>query len=608
MPAGRGAYLQWLASSRSDPTANIGFVFLYFYGLEYRLFRQGASADRDLLVAEVERLLSIYGANDSFNLYARAFLIAASAGSKADAPPLRLGLDNGYEIPLDVRVYLGRKLAMSEPLSADDALLWVAGLPDHRFRTPALRCVDEFKALWGIRFAKLYVKGFKVSAPKTHLSLVYRAASGTFEVPISVPGGPLPDVAAVVAPVKRLRDLVEECTASLEGFSRYVGRQPEDRESANALMLLPQPLQTGPLFTRLKGRVADLVGGAPRHLTTVTVVAELLGVRIDVEARVPQGVLVQIAQILDRFNYGIEPDRRFAATSGDRMAPVVLFEADQGGHVDPTRPSYQAARAVVEVGILAAAADGAITAGETESVCRDVANFPNLTANERQRLTAYVLALQHDLPKHQAVMQRIAALPDVARAAIARAAVSAVTSDGKIETVEVKFLERLYSSLGLPVDDVYAAMHRANPTGGSAAGTSASRTMGSPDRFGIILDPDRLSRQQEDTAVVSSLLAGIFADEPSSAANPIRVVESSAYPGLDGGHTAVLEALVRDGKLTRDRFEALSRANALLPDGAIETINDWGFDHFDEALLSDEDDIFIVEHLRASLSDMRVSA
>ncbi len=30
----RGAYLKWLANGRSEPKANIGYVFLFFYGLE----------------------------------------------------------------------------------------------------------------------------------------------------------------------------------------------------------------------------------------------------------------------------------------------------------------------------------------------------------------------------------------------------------------------------------------------------------------------------------------------------------------------------------------------------------------------------------------------
>ncbi|MBI2741755.1 MAG: TerB N-terminal domain-containing protein [Rhodospirillales bacterium] len=36
-PHARDGYLQWLAAGRSSPDANIGHVFLYFYGRERRL-------------------------------------------------------------------------------------------------------------------------------------------------------------------------------------------------------------------------------------------------------------------------------------------------------------------------------------------------------------------------------------------------------------------------------------------------------------------------------------------------------------------------------------------------------------------------------------------
>src|ERR1035441_2550542 len=71
VPACRAAYLQWLANGRNAPNAYIGYVFLYFYGLERRLLvdaQQSAAArsERETLVTEVRRLLRIYGTNGSF--------------------------------------------------------------------------------------------------------------------------------------------------------------------------------------------------------------------------------------------------------------------------------------------------------------------------------------------------------------------------------------------------------------------------------------------------------------------------------------------------------------------------------------------------------------
>ena len=52
-------------------------VFLYFYGLERRLIGERAVEDRADIVAEVERLRGVYGANRSFSRYSEELLAAA---------------------------------------------------------------------------------------------------------------------------------------------------------------------------------------------------------------------------------------------------------------------------------------------------------------------------------------------------------------------------------------------------------------------------------------------------------------------------------------------------------------------------------------------------
>ena len=77
-PGERAAYLGWLAGGRRDKFAYIGNVLLFFYGLERRLFADlGSVLDHpevEIIVAEVERLLGIYGADHSFSGYANSLL------------------------------------------------------------------------------------------------------------------------------------------------------------------------------------------------------------------------------------------------------------------------------------------------------------------------------------------------------------------------------------------------------------------------------------------------------------------------------------------------------------------------------------------------------
>jgi len=77
-PECRLAYLQWLADGKKDPNASIGYVFLYFYGIERRIIAD-MPADEEILalVAEIERLRSIYSSNGSFGGYSARLIDAA---------------------------------------------------------------------------------------------------------------------------------------------------------------------------------------------------------------------------------------------------------------------------------------------------------------------------------------------------------------------------------------------------------------------------------------------------------------------------------------------------------------------------------------------------
>src|SRR3546814_11495488 len=71
----RRAYLSWLAERRNAAGADIGHVFLFFYGLERRVLvaadlDQHARGQRATIAPEILRLPSIYGCpSGSFRTY-----------------------------------------------------------------------------------------------------------------------------------------------------------------------------------------------------------------------------------------------------------------------------------------------------------------------------------------------------------------------------------------------------------------------------------------------------------------------------------------------------------------------------------------------------------
>ncbi|WP_256972078.1 TerB N-terminal domain-containing protein, partial [Paraburkholderia caledonica] len=77
-PTARSAYLNWLATGRRHPNADLGYVYLFFYGLERRAAIDARTdpAARDEIpgiCAELEGLIKTYK-NGTFNWRARQLL------------------------------------------------------------------------------------------------------------------------------------------------------------------------------------------------------------------------------------------------------------------------------------------------------------------------------------------------------------------------------------------------------------------------------------------------------------------------------------------------------------------------------------------------------
>lgn len=620
-PKARRAYVEWLAAGRSDPGIGIGYVFLFFYGLERRYLVDGAKSEASEIAAEVRRLLGLHGDNGSFRSYAKRFLdvVAIMENPANDRPELSTNLRDGYEMPLAVRLHLGRRLAEQVPFDAHDALLWVLSLPDTYLRTAATRCFDEFVALWRIRFAERHPGGLKVRAPRTPLKFAYRAASGSFDADIAVShgSGSIPDIAALTAPLDGLRDLVNVCTDALDPYSRLIGRKPDAHGSVEAALLLPKELAEGSGATALHALVDKLellFAGRPIAPVMTARLLDILGLKAASGGKMSAALCNQVGTLLDRLDIAFEPDRRYGSGSLTQDGRAILFKAPGGAAVESDRPTYGSARTLIEITSLAAASDGDVVAAEYEAVKAELRAITDLSTTERMRLLAYAGLVLEDAPRQQVVMNKLAKLPDGVRTQVAKSAISAVLADGHASPGEVRFLEKLYKALGYSKDDLYAALHRGavvidEPVVVSlevpAAGTPIPRKPTAAAEPVVRIDEARLQRLRQETSAVSALLAGIFVEEDPPAPSPAASVSAApigaSFKGLDGAHGELLLAVAAAGSLGRVAFEERARTLRLLPEGAIETINEWGFDTFDEPILEGEDPIAVAEHLRAEL-------
>jgi hypothetical protein len=105
------------------------------------------------------------------------------------------------------------------------------------------------------------------------------------------------------------------------------------------------------------------------------------------------------------------------------------------------------------------------------------------------------------------------------------------------------------------------------------------------------LDRNAIDEKIEETAAVSSLLAGIFVepeDEPEPAASEPTTANAN---GLDRASAAFLEELGRQESWTRQDVEQLAAKLELMVDGTLESLNELAFDLYGEPLAEGDEPI-----------------
>lgn len=596
-PECRGAYLRWLADGRRDPTVGIGYVFLFFYGLERRLLHDDpssmvSSAEREAIAAEVARLLDLYGAQLSFRRYAGEFLTVARvlAGTRKfsdGAPP---SVDGSFDIPLAVRIGLAEMVATGRPIPTPWALAWVRFHPDTHLRTPAQRCLKEFEKLFEIRYHERFGDGMVIKPNRTKLVARYKPASASFSGAVGVPLGDLSDITALTAPVQKLRELADGCADDLEAYSRRLGREPAARGTVAATALLPPELasqeaagEADTFFQFVRGRMLE------KDWATVDA-KDILACwpTANADGRLDKPEAVTLGLFLQRCGYAVEPDVRFGGRLPKPSETVVLFRLPPNAPAAPS-PQFRSAAALLHMAVLVAQADGTIDPTEEARLATHLESALQLDPAERLRLQAHLRWQMANRPSVAAVKKKVAHLDPAKREALGQFLVGVAAADGRLDRKEVQVLTKLYALLGLAEESLFADLHSL----GVDDARPSAKPMGAGASQVLKLDPARVQAKIAESAAVAALLQDIFTEDETSApgVSLAAVGSTSSLTGLDPAHSAFVRDLAVQTTWVRADLESLASRVGLMPDGAVEVVNERAFDVCGEPLFEGEDPI-----------------
>lgn len=600
-PSARRAYLKWLATGRRAPDAEIGYVFLFFYGLERRVLIDtpvdpSAKQDWPAIVTELRQLLDVYGARSgSFKRYADSLLDWMSVEESGTALYLRPVpvLAESYELPNYVRLALGQAAADDAPLPGPLALAWLKLSPETYLRTPATRCPEEFDRLFLDRYEQTFGAGMKLPRNRTKLKIVYMPASAGFRGSKEMvsKAGSLPDVSVLTGPIEKLRTLATSVTEELDSYSRLLGKNPSAKASLEAALLLPSTLWPKLLQENLQKLFDRMIEGR-LDLT----LGELLSA-LGATGAASRELVIGLARALEARNIAMEPDVLGGARVPKADQTIVLFLVPAGEPPARDTEGYAAAALTLQLSAVVASADGRFCETEEIHLREQVAHWTHLVPSQQRRLIAHLHWLTFTTVNPTTLKQKVGALTAEAREALGAFMVKVALADGTILPAEVKALEKIYKLLGLDPAAVFSAVHGASAGAKPASAAPVPKT--TKARF--TLDAARVAELQRDTEKVSAMLSNIFVEDEPPPAIPAPVAADDDAPsstvellwGLDEAHSALARALMRRSSWSRSELVDIAADLDLMADGALERINEAAYEAVDQPLIEGEDPIEI---------------
>jgi len=580
----RAAYLIWLSTGRKDPKAYIGYVLLFFYGLERRVLADTkdsayARSEVPAIFSEVKRLLSIYGEEVSFHKYAVKFL------------------------DFIFKIALSQNSNGSFSLYADWALACAENDLSMPRRMSVQRCPDEFRELCKIRYNEKFGDGVTLLPNKKCVRATYAPASLSFRGLVELPDQYLPDIAEISELSSQISIMVTNCADELEAYSSYLAKKPHDRDSIGAISYLPVTL----LKKQFGAELQLLIKRVEEHISPVDMVSlpfsSLLPNISPINLNDLGGEdVADFASLLGRFNVGIEPDPRFVNFIPGPEQNVILFKIAENA---PSSASTEYSAATTILHLAFAVAGGAFNVNEERHVEEYIETWiQHLSANEKTRLRLHYQWLKFSLPDLDCLInKRIKLLihPNQ-KESLGRFLVGVANSNGNIDSDKLKILKQIYEILSLNTRSLYnqtrSAVSQPVTIQAADAGIQRGFTIPAPPRpeENFTLDMDSIEEKIAETKAVSAILNNIFSDEEQTSVLK-SLTELPTLPvssiGLDADAFTFMQVLASKLVWGREELETLAAEHNLMLDGTLDSINDASYGHFGSPFFDGEDPIEI---------------
>ena len=453
--AQRRYYLSWLAQRQTSFPVEMGYAFLFIYGLERRALID--KADQDVIFREITRLRKLYVSSGtqrsrSFESYTANFLwflLVQSPRSCSSSGVKELLASSEYLTDQQLASIL-YWFAATRPAIPDWAVLRIAGaLPASHRSAVTARVNDQFTRLFLNRFSRSFPEGFRPTLNHHRRNYSFRPSSAALTETVAVAPDPLGEPSHY-AP---LSDIWNECISELRKLSTVVSKENGVNDDTAKWEATPDEIRNGtlhPLTDAFCKLIETRLNAAGIAIVKAAELTTFIGLEAPVKMTLSQ--CKRLSKLAGWIGYALDPDPFFTNRSWKPDQHVAAFLRLFDDEPEATR--LHGAACMLQIGIAIAHADGTPTESAIAAVVDHVATLFELTSMERRRLEAVAAVLTITGVELSTVTRLLGDLTVVQREKIAKLTLVLAATDNIITTAELRIIRRVYAKLGYSAQEI----------------------------------------------------------------------------------------------------------------------------------------------------------
>lgn len=600
----RANYLNWMKKGRLTELNDVGYIFIFFYGLEYRLLIQ--KKDKEIILKETRRLLDLYGhLSGSLTGYFGNFIFFNTI--KDNINNLSLDTIKSFEAIASLENYNAVKLAWfylkNIPLSAEEAISVIKDNKESNSKSIVVKRIPELlDKLFIHKYNQKYPEGMILKVAKRDFDFNYHSASsGLYNEYIKIP-----NVLGINSQfsycVKIWNESIEELKKASTVF--YKGNSIDSIAVYSELPEQLKEITQHPLTKEVSNLIESAEGIDIYKIIDISDMAKILEMENSMD-KLTLNQSKEISMLCKDFGYLVEPDINITNKVYRADDKVALFKVNGIENLS----SYNIYSLILELGVAVANADGNIDKKEIDHMMNLLENNFVLSDYEKIRINALKNVLVRQTPSINGLGKRLkSSLDENKIKTVAEFIVGISAIDGNIDKTEIKAMKTLFKAMELETNFLEELIIKFQPSKNMAVeiiSKSGDENLGEmipplPEPSeSIQLDHDKIQTILFNTKEIAGILNEIFEEEEVE--KPIgkpAIVElpliNAKFDGLDSRYHELLNEILGKKEWELKHFEQLAKKYNQMPAGTLDVINEWADDILGDFLIIDEGQNLIV--------------